>query len=185
MMQRTIGMVEFLSVAKGIEGIDVMLKAADVQLLAAKPLCPGKYMVMVGGDAAEVDSSVQAGIRHGSHFIVGYTCINNVHEMVFPAIWGTSKYDLRALGVVETYNVVTAVRAADIAAKSADIELIELRLSVGLGGKAFITLTGYVDAVQTAVDAGAALANATGELVSSVVIAAPHPDLHRAISTPV
>src|SRR3989337_2137483 len=47
------------------------------------------------------------------------------------------------------------VRASDAAVKAANVRLIELRLAMALGGKAFVTLTGSVAAVGSAIEAGA------------------------------
>ena len=46
-----------------------------------------------------------------------------------------------------------------------------------LGGKAFVTLTGNVAAVRSAVDAGARVISAKGLLTNKVVIAHPRPEL--------
>jgi microcompartment protein CcmL/EutN len=50
-----------------------------------------------------------------------------------------------------------------------------VRVARGLGGKAFVTLTGNVSAVTSAVEAGAALASREGILVGTAIIASPHP----------
>ena len=60
-MIRAIGLVEFVSIAKGIEAADAMLKAANIELLEAKPICPGKYIVLICGDVSAVENSVNAG----------------------------------------------------------------------------------------------------------------------------
>ena len=43
----TIGFLELNSIAKGLEAADAMLKKADVDLIFAKPGCPGKYYILV------------------------------------------------------------------------------------------------------------------------------------------
>ena len=48
---------------------------------------------------------------------------------------------------------------------------------MALGGKAFVTLTGNVAAVQSAVDAGAQVVGQKGMLVNKVVIPHPRPEL--------
>ena len=59
-MGRAIGMVELSSIARGIETSDSMLKAAQVELLRSVTVCPGKHMVIVGGDPGAVSSSLAA-----------------------------------------------------------------------------------------------------------------------------
>jgi len=55
--------------------------------------------------------------------------------------------------------------------------LIEVRLAMALGGKAFFTCTGEVAAVTAAVDAGAKVVSERGLLVNKVVIAQPRQEL--------
>ena len=59
-MFHAIGLVEFSSIAKGIEASDVMAKTAEVRILVSKAICPGKYIVLVGGDIAAVQQSVRS-----------------------------------------------------------------------------------------------------------------------------
>ena len=86
-----------------------------------------------------------------------------------------------ALGIFESFNVATLIKAADAAAKAADVTLLEVRLAMALGGKAFCTLTGDVSSVQAAVAAGRAVIAEAGVLVNAVVISRPHPDVYREV----
>ncbi|MCF0230301.1 MAG: BMC domain-containing protein, partial [Parasporobacterium sp.] len=88
---------------------------------------------------------------------------------------------LKSLGIMETFSLCAAVHAADAAAKASEIELLEVRLGRGLGGKSFITLTGEVAAVEAAVKAAEALEETKGLMTESVVIPAPHPDMLKTI----
>ena len=88
---------------------------------------------------------------------------------------------MEAVGVMETYSLCAAVVAADAAVKAAEVDLIEVRLGRGLGGKSFIILTGDVAAVRAAVDAGTALDEVQGLMSRSVVIPSPHPDIIKSL----
>lgn len=174
MAKNSIGLIELTSIAAGYQVGDAMLKAADVEIILSRTICSGKYMVLIGGDVAAVSASVEAGGKAGRGSIIDAFIIPNVHPSVFPAISGTSKVDmLEALGIVESFSVASLIEAADAATKASRVELIEIRLAMALGGKAFMTLTGDVAAVQAAVDAGAAVVAGKGLLVNKVVI--PHP----------
>jgi microcompartment protein CcmL/EutN len=81
------------------------------------------------------------------------------------------------VGVIETFSGATAIKAADIAVKTAHVQLYDLRVSRGMGGKGVVILTGAVGDVTAAVDAGAAHAEALGLLNSKSVIPAPHKEL--------
>ncbi len=178
MTKNAIGILELSSIAAGYSSSDAMLKAANVDMLLARSICSGKYMVMVGGDVADVQSSVAAGIEISEGSIIDSAVLSNIDPSVFPAISGANSVtELDALGVIESFSVTSLIEAADAAAKAADIELIELRLAMALGGKAFATMTGNVSAVQAAVEAGAAVVSEKGLLVNKVVIPRPHENL--------
>ena len=178
MTKNAIGIVELSSIAAGYASSDAMLKAANVEMMLARSICSGKYMVMVAGDVADVQSAVAAGVDISEGAIIDSAVLSNIDPSVFPAISGANPVDnLDALGVIESFSVTSLIEAADAAAKAADIQLIELRLAMALGGKAFATLTGSVSAVQAAVDAGAELVSAKGLLVNKVIIPRPHPNL--------
>ncbi len=181
-MGLAVGLVEFACVTKGIEATDAMVKAAEVELLLARPTCPGKYTTLVSGDVGAVESSVAAGTAAGAEAVVDQFVLANVHPGVFPAITATSEVEeVKALGVIETFTVASAIVAADAALKAAAVDAIELRLAIGLGGKCFVTLTGEVGAVKAAIAAGNAEASAKGLLVGSVVIPAPAKELVDAL----
>jgi microcompartment protein CcmL/EutN len=178
MAKNSIGLIELTSIAAGFQTCDAMLKASDVELMLSRSICSGKYMVMVKGDVAAVQASVAAGIRGGHFSVIDSFVIPNLHEAVFPAIAGASKVEqLEALGVVESFSVAALIEGADAAVKAANVRLIEIRLAMALGGKAFVTLTGDVAAVQSAVEAGAQVVGSKGMLVNKVVIPSPRPEL--------
>jgi microcompartment protein CcmL/EutN len=177
-----IGMVEITSIAKGFEVADEMLKAADVTLLSATAVCPGKYIVIIHGNVAAVESAVQAGKRMAGEYLVDDFILANVHPAVFPAITATTPLaEIRALGILESFSIATMIVAADAALKAANVDAIELRLGSGLGGKSYFTMTGDVSAVNAAVAAGAAGAIEKGLLVEKVVIPSPSKELISAI----
>ncbi len=178
MTKNAIGIVELSSIASGFATSDEMLKAANVEMLLARSICSGKYMVMVGGDVADVQSSVSAGVAISEGAVIDSAVLSNIDPSVFPAISGANPVaNMDALGVIESFSVTSLIEAADAAAKAADVQLIELRLAMALGGKAFATLTGSVSAVQAAVDAGASLVADKGLLVNKIVIPRPHENL--------
>jgi microcompartment protein CcmL/EutN len=178
MTKNSIGIVELSSIAAGYSTSDEMLKAANVEMLLARSICSGKYMVMVGGEVADVQSSVAAGVEISEGAVIDSAVLSSIDPSVFPAISGATPVDkLDALGVIESFSVTSLIEAADAAAKAADVQLIEIRLAMALGGKAFVTLTGKVSAVQAAIDAGSSLVSEKGLLVHKVVIPRPHENL--------
>ncbi len=177
-----IGMLELTSIAAGFAAGDAMLKAGNVRLLLSRSICSGKYMVLIGGEPAAVQSAVAAGTQAAHGCMIAELVIANLHADVLAAIGRSNAGEPKgALGIVESFNVATLIEAADAAVKAADVTLLDLRLAMALGGKAFATFTGDVASVQDAVDAAKRVISAAGVLVNSVVIARPHPDIYREI----
>ena len=174
-MRNAMGMIETMSVPLGIEAGDAMLKAAEVELVTAQAACAGKYIVIVEGEVAAVRAAVDAGKTSAGAALVDSLVIPGIHEQVAPAIGATAEVDKAgALGIMESYSMCAAVQAADAAVKAAAVNLVEVRLGRGLGGKAFVILTGEVAAVRAAVDAAEALEEVQGMLGASAVIPSPH-----------
>lgn len=177
-MIKTIGLIEFNSIAKGIEATDFMVKAAAVELLFSKTICPGKFVAMITGDVGAVKASIETGNESGGAFVVDHLILPNVHSQVINALHGTSSVDnVNALGVMEYFSVAAAIVGADQAVKTAEVSLIEIRLGFGIGGKSFITLTGDVSAVTEAVEIGIRDAKESGMLVYKTVIPSPRKEL--------
>lgn len=182
MSEKSVGLVELSSVAAGFEVADTMLKAGNVRLLLSRSICSGKYMVLIGGDTAAVQAAVDAGAAAANGCLIDRFTIASVHADVLTALGRTTPAEPNgALGVLESFNVATLIEAADAAAKAAAVTLLEIRLAMALGGKAFCTLTGDVGSVQTAVAAGKRVLAEAGVLVNAVVISRPHPDVYREV----
>jgi microcompartment protein CcmL/EutN len=182
MNSKSIGLIELSSVAAGFAVADTMLKAGNVQLLLSRSICSGKYMVLIGGDTAAVEAAVSAGAEAANGCLIDSLVIANLHPDVFVALGRTQPAEPHgALGILESFNVATVIEAADAAAKAAHVTLLEIRLAMALGGKAFCTMTGDVASVQTAVAAGREVIADAGVLVNAVVISRPHPDVYREV----
>ena len=177
-----LGMIELTSIPAGVQAGDAMLKAAAVELVTAQPVCAGKYIVLVTGEAAAVRESVEAGKLSGGEKLVDSRFVANIHPQVPRAINACTEIGrVASVGVIEVFSLCAAVLAADAAAKAADVRLMEVRLGHGLGGKSFIALTGEIASVQAAIDAARAVEGTAGLMNDSVVIPAPHPDMIRSL----
>ena len=173
-----IGIVETSSLAKGYEVADAVMKRASVKMVVNRTICPGKYMVLIGGDVDAVNASIEAGVEAGAHTVVDHFIIPNIHPDVFPAISGVAEMpELKALGIIEGFSVASIIEAADAAIKAAEVELINIHLAMAIGGKAIVTFTGEVGAVESAVEAGAEVVEKKGLLVEKVIIPSPRKEI--------
>lgn len=174
-MSQAIGIIELTSIAKGIEVCDLMLKSANIHLLISKTICPGKYLVIIGGDIGAVKQAVETGKQHSAHLLVDAIVLPNLHPSVLPAISGVHHVENRqAVGVVETWSVVACINAADQAAKSANITLVRIHMAYGIGGKCYQIFCGDISDVTTAVNVASHSAGESGLFINSSVIARPH-----------
>jgi microcompartment protein CcmL/EutN len=129
-----------------------------------------------------VAAAVAAGAECANGCLIDHFVIANVHPDVFVALGRTQPaLPTGALGILESFNVATLIQAADAVAKAASVQLLDLRLAMALGGKAFCTMTGDVGSVQAAMAAGRKIIADAGVLVNAVLIPRPHPDVYREI----
>lgn len=89
----------------------------------------------------------------------------------------------KALGLIETIGLTTAVAALDAASKAANVTLIGVEKIIGIE-KAVgvnIQIAGEVAAVKAAVDAGVEAGNRVGVVAASRVIPRPHDEVDKLI----
>lgn len=172
-----IGLLELSSIAIAYGVEDTMLKTADVELLLARTICSGKYIVMVGGDVAAVTASVEAGKAVSAEALIEDLVISSVDKRIFPAISGAvtlEEDDKDALGIVEAFSIAAILEGADAAIKAATVKLFRIHVAMAIGGKGYLMLTGTVADVEAAVGAATVEVARRGMLVSRIVIPRPH-----------
>lgn len=174
-MGKAIGMVEFVTVSAGMIGADTMIKTAEIEIIESATVCPGKYMVIISGEISAVKASVEAAKAIKPDKVIDSFVLGNPHGDIFPAIYGaTPPENVEALGIVESFSAATAIVAADEAAKTALVKLVELRLARGMCGKSYVLLTGSVSAVTASIEKARLAADQRGMFLDSSVI--PRPD---------
>jgi microcompartment protein CcmL/EutN len=179
---KSIGLIELSSVATGYLVEDVMLKAGSVQLLLARTICSGKFLIVVSGDVTSVQAALQAGATAAGASLIERRQIARVSPSVLAAISQAVDVDsrqLRSIGVIETFSAASIIEVADAAVKSANITLLRVHLAMALGGKGLALMAGDVSSVQAAVAAASKVAADDGMLVGRSVIPAPSPELFR------
>jgi microcompartment protein CcmL/EutN len=177
-MPVAVAAVETSSIAQGTVAADAMVKMAEVELLEACPVSPGKYWVLIGGEVGPVRAAHRRGVEAAADTLLDQLLIPQLDPQVLAALRGVAPpADDDALGVIETHTAAAAIVAADLAVKAAEVRLRDLRLANGLGGKGVVFLTGAVGDVQAAVEAGAAEARRRGLLARQVVV----PRLHAQV----
>ncbi len=170
--------MELKSIAKGVEAADAALKSAGVTLVSAHPACPGKYEIVLTGAIADVTAAVDHVTGLFGNVMVDSSVMGRIDERVIAALFGTQSARREgSLGIIETFSAASAIKAADLAVKTAKVEIYDLRVSRGMGGKGIVMVTGDVGDVTAAVEAGVRSAEEHGLFSQRSVIPAPHTEL--------
>ncbi|MGD8554591.1 MAG: BMC domain-containing protein [Anaerolineales bacterium] len=175
MFEPALALIEYSSIATGIEAADAMIKRAPINVIKSGTVQPGKYLVLIGGLTADVEESLAAGREVGASALVDCILLPRVHSEVVQAIGGgRTPEPTDSLGVIETTTVASCIHAADAGVKGAEVHLVEIRLADGLGGKGIVLYSGLVADVEAAVEIGVGVLERPDLLVRQVVI----PQLH-------
>lgn len=164
-----------MTVATGVSAADEMVKTSEIELMEASVVCPGKYIIIISGDLSSVNAAIESASKKYGQKLVDSFVLGNPHETIFSAIYGATQIENpKALGVVETYSAASIIAAADFAAKTAEIQLVEIRIAKGMCGKSYLYMTGDVAAVTASVERAKQVASDSGMLLDTAVI--PNPD---------
>lgn len=175
----SVAAVELNRIARGFTVCDAMVKVAPVVLLETAPICPGKYLIIVGGEVASVESAYETGLAVGGTAVIDRLLLAKADRQLFPALVGEAKGQVAfeasdSLGVIETCSATSAILAADAACKAAEVRLADCHIAQGLGGKGYLFFFGALNAVEASVEAGGAAIAPEGMLVGTEVI--PNPE---------
>lgn len=168
----TLGIVESANIASGIAVTDIMLKAADVELVQATTICSGRYMTYISGDCAAVTAAVTTAESSQKRLRGSYILSNVSLELIAALNKQPSITQVNAIAIIECRNVSSGIAAADKALKSSSVELARLVTGQGINGKSYFILTGDVASVSEA--AKVAESNLGNNLIETVVLAQPH-----------
>jgi microcompartment protein CcmL/EutN len=179
-LQPALGLLELDSIAAGIRTGDAMVKRSPVSVLYAGTVHPGKYLVLVGGEVAEVEEALDAGREVAAPALLDQLYLPDAHPRLAAVLRGgrgSGEPAGEALGVVETGTVAALLGAADRGLKGAAVTLAELRVADDLGGKAYCLFAGEVADVEAAVEAAVAGLASPGLLLGEAVIPRLHGEM--------
>lgn len=100
--------IEMSSIARGFRVCDEMAKRAPIRVLESVTICPGKYIVVVGGEVEMVREAHGRGLEVAGPTVVDQLLLPNAHPQLIPAIEAAVEIDeIKAAGVVETFAVAS------------------------------------------------------------------------------
>ncbi|MCB9746455.1 MAG: BMC domain-containing protein [Alphaproteobacteria bacterium] len=180
-----LALVELDSIARGYRVVDALVKRAPVALLEANLVEPGKYLILFAGGVAEVEEALEAALEVAEDSRLDQLMLPRVHEAVVPALRGAVQVEEPdTVGVVEARTVASALEACDRALKDADVTLAGLRLTPGLGGRAFFVVHGLQHDVEASLEAAGAVLARREALHRMELIPRPHADFLAVLLRP-
>lgn len=149
-MTKSIGAIEFKSIAKGIEVSNEMVKKSSVEVLYLKSICPGKFLIIIGGETSYVNECIDYGIKLGKGYIVDSFVINAISKDIINGLKHKYKKldNINSLGVVEINKVCAGIKMLDKTLKSGDVVLLKLQLSFAIGGKLVYIVAGDLSSIK-------------------------------------
>ena len=177
------GLIELTSIAQAYITLDDMVKMAPIDILKAEAVNPGRFLIIISGDVASVESAMNKALETAGESSFDHTLLRNLHEKVLQAVGKAHEPEnWDAIGLLETTSVVSAVEAADYAVKIADVEVVEIVTSNEAGGKGLLKLNGPVGDINYAIETVAEKAREKDRLFRAVVIPGPHSDIKGFVS---
>jgi microcompartment protein CcmL/EutN len=177
-------LIEFNNIADGITAADAMTKKAPISMLKSGTISQGKYLILIGGSTASVKESYQEGMSISSENVVDSLFLPDIHTQVYEAVLGNRlPCNAEALGIIETGTVAAIIQAADAGIKGAKVNIVEIRLADGYGGKGYTLFNGKVEDVEAALEISLQSIEAHQVKVFSRIISALHPRVSREIES--
>ena len=178
-MVEALALIELRSLARGLRSLDALVKKAPVTVLEANLIEPGRFLILFAGGVAEVEESYAEALAVADDDAVDKMLLFDAHPALVAGLRGTEVLrtadEMDCLGVVEGLTVAPTLRAADRSIKDAGVTLAGLRVTGGLGGKAYYVVFGAQHDVEAALEvAGAQLGTARCRLEC---IARPHEEM--------
>lgn len=172
-----LALLEVASIARGLRALDALVKEAPVTVVETNVVEPGKLLILFGGGVAEVQESFRVAVEIIAEDLLDSVMLPYVDPRVWRGLGGVVTVgEPDTVGVIEGSSVAAVIEACDRCLKMADVALCGLRVTTGLGGKAWFVVSGIQHDVDAAIEAGTGVLTARGKLVRTERIGRPHPE---------
>lgn len=168
--------LELVDVPAGLCALDVLVKHAEVAVVFAGDIDPGRFLIVFGGDLASCEAALVHAMEHAAADTIDTLLLPNAHLRLRMALHGNvtdvDPADSLALGIAQCHTPTTTLAALDRALKAAETVVVRLRFASELAGQGHWVVAGEqhdVDAALHAAEQGAA----TGVVVRTRRIGRP------------
>ena len=150
-----LAMLDIDDVPLGILALDALVKEAEVDVYSAGTVQAGRYLILFGGDVAAVELSYCRALAQVGSALTDAVLLPYAEARIAPAILDDERrWDSPGdtCGVLQAGTSPTMIRGVDAALKGAEVDLVQLRIADGLGGRAIATLWGESYDVEAALE---------------------------------
>ena len=171
-----IAVIEFSSIADGIFTTDAILKKAPIAMLKGGTVSGGRYLTIFGGTTGSVGESFTEALVIGAGSVLDHAFLPDVHSKIHDALLGQrTSCGQDAVAILETDTVSATVRAAEVALKGMEVNLVELRLAeYEMSGKAISVYSGELQEIQSAMNLASDFLRGRQAFTHYRIIARPH-----------
>ena len=167
-------MLDVGDVPPALLALDALAKEAMVEVIGRGTIQPGRFAILFAGEVEAVDRSYHKALPLCGASICDSVLLPHAEERLVPAIReGHIRWPAPGdtLGVIQLGFPPTLLSAVDAALKGAYVELVQLRLGDGLGGRGIALLWGETHDVEAALELAEAAAfdGCAAELSTSIV----------------
>jgi len=148
-------MLDIDDIPRGVWALDQLVKEAQVDVYSAGTVQAGRYLVLFGGEVEPVKMAFERACDAAGDALTDAILLPFAEPRLGPAILHAS---LRwpapgdTLAVLQNDSSPTLLLAVDAALKGAEVDLVQLRVADGLGGRAVASLWGETHDVEAAVE---------------------------------
>src|SRR6202162_2605945 len=171
----------------GLFVLDALAKEADVEVLQTGTIHCGRYLILFGGEVGPVERAWRRALDTAGPQVLDEVLLPNAEVRLLPAIRaGAIRWPAPGdtLGVLQAATPPALVRAVDAALKGTRVDLVELRVGDGIGGKAIASLWGETHDMVAAVDLARASFEKAGADASTAVIQRADPAILETVGSP-
>ncbi len=158
-MSRAILIVEYSNISRGVGMLDRLVKQSVIVPLYARPICIGKYVMILSGEVEDLRESQKVLQSVGRERLMSTFLLTAAHKDLLAYFTQTDKHrkpadKVEAIGILETRTIAAGLFSLDAALKSGNVALLKLGMGQLIGGKCYYLLAGTVSDVQQALDHG-------------------------------
>ncbi len=176
-MKKSLILLEFKNISTGFFVLDEITKNFNANMEILKLLCPGRYMIICSGNQGEMESlrkHINEIRKNEKHKHITDRLVSGVDEELMKKINKSIKFSdsVKSLGILEFSNTVQAIETADFIEDESPVEILTIKIGLGMCNKGIIIFVGDTSDVINVIDRIEKIE--LKELISSEVINSPN-----------